>query len=614
MRKKIAVFICAISFSSQKRILEGILAEAKKADYDVFVFTCHVNHSASYMKVNGAFSVMMLPDFSEFDGVIIMKGTIRQDDIANALVDKIKSYHIPAVSIEEDIENMHYVGISDYDAQKKVVNHIIENHRAKHICYVTGVLESDGGRARYKAFQDAMSEHGLTYQTNDVYVGNYIGESGRLAIKQFLATNQKIDAIICANDGMAFGAIDALTMAGYRVPEDVLVTGFDNDTYSRYSVPMLTTLDQNQEQIGRIAVSLLQTPKEQGCIKKVIESDLILGESCGCIKEVNYSMEEIRTTYSKEIGIISQTVDSMKNMSIELAALTTMEDLYKRLPKYVKQSDMDAFFLCIENGDYLEAPLAYHNGEFCSIPTFKKGMVLPDSVRDTKEPQFYIATSLFFGDKNFGYIIQGGSRFALESELAYSWVVNIGVAVENIRKIRIMQEMVDRLNTMWMYDTLTNLYNRGGFYHSVAPLLERVKEENGKCYLMFFDLDGLKKVNDNLGHEIGDQYIVAMAEAFRNTIQRLEDCETSVPIAMRYGGDEFVLFGQCHSQNDTINITKIIDQEINRINEEKEIFELSYSVGISILDAVEIDDLNSVMEEADKKMYESKKSKRRGIT
>ena len=614
MRKKIAVFICAISFSSQKRIIEGILQEAKIADFDVFIFTCHMNHSASYMKINGAFSVMMLPDFSEFDGVIIMKSTIRQDDIANALVKKIKSYQVPAVSIEEEIEGMHYVGILDYDAQIKVVNHIIEKHHAKHICYVTGVLESDGGKARYKAFQDAMSEHGLVYQKDDVYIGNYIEESGRHAAKQFLATDRKIDAIICANDGMALGVIDVLTKNGYRVPEDILVTGFDSDTYARYSVPMLTTINQNQEEIGRIAVSLLERPKNQECIKKVIESDLILGESCGCIKEVSYSLEDVRATYSKEIGNISQSVDTMKNMSIELAGLTTMENLYERLPKYVKQSDMESFFLCIENGDYLEVPLVYKKGDFYSIPAFKKGMVLPDFVRDTEEPQFYIATSLFFGDKNFGYIIQGGSRFALESELAYSWVVNIGVAMENIHKIKIMQEMVDRLNTMWMYDTLTNLYNRGGFYHTVAPLLDHVKKENGKCYLIFFDLDGLKKVNDNLGHEIGDQYIVAMAEALRNAIYRLESSSDSTPIAMRYGGDEFVLFGQCHSQNDAEGIIEIIDQEINQINEKKEIFELSYSMGISFLDAVNIDNLNSFMEEADKKMYESKKRKRQSIT
>lgn len=62
MRKRIAVFICAISFSNQRKIIEGILEEAEKANMDVFVFTCHVNHSVNYIKMDGAFSVMTLPD------------------------------------------------------------------------------------------------------------------------------------------------------------------------------------------------------------------------------------------------------------------------------------------------------------------------------------------------------------------------------------------------------------------------------------------------------------------------------------------------------------------------------------------------------------------------
>lgn len=611
MRKKIAVFICAISFSSQKRILAGILQEAKKADYDVFVFTCHLNHSASYVKISGAFSVMMLPDFKNFDGVIIMKSTIRQDNIADELVKKIKESKVPAVSLEEDIDGMHYSGISDYDAQKKIVDHIIEEHQAKNICYVTGVLDNGGGKERYLAFQDSMKEHGLNVDKDNVFLGNYIGESGRLSVNYFLSQSQKIDAIICANDAMALGVIEELSRAGLRVPEDIMVTGFDNDTYSRYSMPMLTTVDQNQEEIGSIAVRLIAQTQSGEYAKKVVESSLILGESCGCLKEVNYSIEEVRKAYGEEIGVISRAVDTMKNMSIDLTELTSMEELYQKLRKYIEVSDMDAFYLCNESDDSLEIPLSYVNGQFNSIPAYPKGIVLPDEQRDTVEPQFYIVTSLFFGEKNFGYIIQRGSKFALESELAYSWVVNVGLAIENIRKIEIMQEMVDRLNTMWMYDTLTNLYNRGGFYHVVNPLLENINKENSKCYLMFFDLDGLKKVNDNLGHEIGDKYIVSMARVLRNTIDIIANNEPNkAPIAMRYGGDEFVLFGQCSDSKLVDKVTTIIDREIDKINASQEKFSLSYSAGVSVIDSIKFEDLNRLIEEADKKMYESKKSKR----
>jgi len=614
MRKRIAVFICAISFSSQKRILSGILEEAKKADFDVFVFTCHMNHSASHMKINGAFSVMMLPDFSNFDGVIIMKSTIRQTKIADDLVGKILKSKVPAVSIEEDIEGMHYVGISDYEAQKKIVNHIIEEHLACNICYVTGLTDSDDGNNRFQAYKDAMTEHGLKIKEENIFYGNYIGDSGQLAVDKFLDRKEKIDAIICANDGMALGAINELNRRGYNVPKDIMVTGFDNDTFSRYSIPMLTTIDQNQEEIGKTAVQLLAEPSGKEYVNKTIPSKLVLGESCGCLETVGYSIDEIRASYSKEIGVISRAVDVMKNMSIELAGLTTMDELYARLTKYIKESDMEAFFLCIEEGNKLKIPLARIDGTFKRFDEYEKGLVLPLEACNSEKPQFYIVNSLFYNDMNFGYIIQRGSRFALESELAYSWVVNIGIAVENIRKIGLMQEMLNRLNSVWMYDALTNLLNRAGFYHFADSMLEKIKEKKGRCYLVFCDLDGLKAVNDNQGHEIGDKYISTMAAVLNSSLKNIENESSEFSsLAMRYGGDEFVLFGECENEDKTNRIMEIIGSEIDKANEKETDFSLSCSMGLSIHDALKISDLNSLIEEADKKMYESKKRKKKSI-
>ncbi len=609
MRKKIAVFICAISFSNQRRILEGILGEAKKKNLDVFIFTCHMNHSTGYMKIKGAFSVMVLPDFKEFDGAILMKNTIRDSEIADALVQKIKDSRIPAVSIEEDIEDMHSVGISNYHAQKQVVEHFITAHNCRRICYVTGLVDNLEGNDRFRAYQDAMREHGLSVDPEDVFYGNYIRSCGQDAVKQFTKGSGKPDAIICANDAMAIGAINALQALGYKIPGDILVAGFDNDTFSKYSIPMLTTVDQNQEEIGRRAVRLLEEPVTGKLVRMHAKPKLIIGESCGCIRHAKFPVEELRDSYGSQIGIISQAVDTMKNMSIELAGLESMEELLEHLQKYIVASDVDAFFLCMEDaGEEMEIPLAYINKAFTKIPAYRKGMVLPDDVRDTKEPAFYIVTSLFYSDMNFGYIIQRGSRFAIESELAYSWVVNVGIAIENIRKIDLMQKMLDRLNTMWMYDTLTNIYNRGGFYHFSNPMLERLKEQSGKCYLIFFDLDGLKAINDNQGHETGDKCICYMAQVLKKTIRSTKD---RTPIGMRYGGDEFVVFGECKDESEPEQFIGKVHEEIEKVNRDNKDFVLSCSMGFSIHEANRIYDLNGLIEEADKKMYEEKKAKKK---
>lgn len=608
MRKKIAVFICAISFSNQRRILEGILEEAKKENIDVFVFTCHVNHSASYMSIKGAFSVILLPDFSEFDGAIVMKSSIREPEISDELIRKIKESGIPAVSIEEENDEMRCVGISNYYAQMQIMEHFICEHNCKRICYVTGLLENKEGKERFQAYIDAMARFNLEVRDEDIFHGNYISSCGKDAVLQFLDSTRKIDAIICANDGMARGVINELHELGYHIPKDVLVAGFDNDTFSNYSKPMLTTVDQNQEEIGRNSVALLTTFANKTPIKKIVKPRLIIGESCGCVKNFLFPVDELRESYGQEIGVISQAVDTMKNMSIELAGLESMDVLYERLKKYIISSDMEAFYLCLEaDDDHLSIPLAYHNQTFQEIDAYRKGIVLPDYLRNSAEPSFYIATSLFYSDVNFGYIIQRGSRFAIESDLAYSWVVNVGIAIENIRKIGLMKEMLNRLNTMWMYDTLTNLYNRGGFYHFALPFLENLRKEDKNCYLVFFDLDGLKTINDNKGHEMGDKYISCMADVIRQAVEELPEHQA---IAMRYGGDEFVALGVCKTQTEPEEFVRETNKIIDRLNAENMEFDLSCSMGFSVHEANLITDLSGVIEEADKEMYAQKKAKK----
>jgi DNA-binding LacI/PurR family transcriptional regulator len=72
-----------------------------------------------------------------------------------------------------------------------------------------------------------------------------------------LATGQRFDAVFCFNDLTAFGALHALHQAGYRVPEDVAVVGFDNLEEGAYSTPSLTTIAPDKQEIGRIATSFL---------------------------------------------------------------------------------------------------------------------------------------------------------------------------------------------------------------------------------------------------------------------------------------------------------------------------------------------------------------------
>lgn len=606
MRKRIAVFICAISFSNQRKILEGILDEAGKADMDVLVFTCHVNHTIEYMKMDGAFSVMTLPDLANFDGAIIVKNTIQSKRVADELEERIKRSGIPGVSIDEEIAEMHVVKIDDFKAQKMVLEELIVRQNCKRISYVTGITDNREGAERLRAYESTMTEHGLSYSQADIFPGDYIAQSGRQAARYFMERDLLPEAIVCANDGMALGVIDELLAAGVRVPEDVKVTGFDNDVFSSYNIPSITTVDRNQRELGRSAVQLILR-NSASYERHLVDTKLIVRESSGNKECDPTLLEYLRESYSKNIGIKMQAIDTIKNMSLELAGLESISELCEHLKKYILASDMEACFLCLENEEgFFEIPLAFIDGEFSAFPSYEKGIVLPRELDHPQKPAFYTVTALYYNDINFGYVIQRNSHFTLQSELAYSWVINVGNALENIRKLTLMKQMMEKLNAMWMYDTLTNIYNRGGFYHNVEDMLEDLKTKSGQCYLIFMDLDGLKEINDNMGHEAGDAYISSMASILKQTI---DEEDKGSAICMRYGGDEFVAFGKCKNSEHANQVVKRINRNIEAFNATAG-YQISCSLGISIYEARYITDLNALIEDADKKMYAAKKKKK----
>ncbi|AFM43364.1 diguanylate cyclase (GGDEF) domain-containing protein [Desulfosporosinus acidiphilus SJ4] len=153
-------------------------------------------------------------------------------------------------------------------------------------------------------------------------------------------------------------------------------------------------------------------------------------------------------------------------------------------------------------------------------------------------------------------------------------------------------------------DELTGLLNRRSGKIILDNAIERAKAENTDLAVSFCDIDGLKYVNDTFGHEEGDWYIIAIAEAITSNLRKGD-------FAFRYGGDELILiFNNCDEEK-----SRIIVKRINNSIERKKIeFEKPYNMSLSIgtvhllsKDNTSADDL---IAEADNLMYEEKKRKK----
>lgn len=174
---------------------------------------------------------------------------------------------------------------------------------------------------------------------------------------------------------------------------------------------------------------------------------------------------------------------------------------------------------------------------------------------------------------------------------------------------KLRQEVQERLQAeaqvrqLSLTDELTNLHNRRGFFVLAEQQLKGAYRLNSHYCLLFIDLDGLKQINDNLGHEIGDRAIVDAARILQQSC-RDED------IIARLGGDEFVILATSDLDN-AETIRDRLQANIASFNQKSDRpYQLSMSIGIQCSLPQDNVALETLLAQADELMYTQKRNKK----
>jgi diguanylate cyclase (GGDEF)-like protein len=231
------------------------------------------------------------------------------------------------------------------------------------------------------------------------------------------------------------------------------------------------------------------------------------------------------------------------------------------------------------------------------------GSTLPygDSVEKLKSSQYYWKLVSHVSNKNLRLgtrglfvklLILAGFLFIIGAVPA--WII----AKSIVRRKLFQLELHHSAN----YDKLTDLPNRSLFHERLGQAVQQSSRYNRKFALMFIDLDGFKSVNDNLGHDVGDQVLIQTAE-------RLLQCIRNSDTVARIGGDEFVIILNSISENKNIEsiakkIISSLSKPFNTINSEASI---GSSIGISTYPE-DGEDVETLLKKADEAMYMVKNS------
>jgi LacI family transcriptional regulator len=168
---------------------------------------------------------------------------------------------------------------------RALVRHLVIDHGYRSLGYVTGRADSPDNRTRSRAFETEAAAAGADVDTGPAWQGNYSAAGGANVVTALLDAGRKLPrAILCANDQTALGVSHALVRRGFRVPQDVAITGFDDVPVARHMHPPLTTIRQPMQELGAKAFDILYSRISAGGGKAdtVLPIELIVRESCGC--------------------------------------------------------------------------------------------------------------------------------------------------------------------------------------------------------------------------------------------------------------------------------------------------------------------------------------------
>ena len=161
------------------------------------------------------------------------------------------------------------------------------------------------------------------------------------------------------------------------------------------------------------------------------------------------------------------------------------------------------------------------------------------------------------------------------------------------------------LQNLSLIDELTGLYNRRGFMAVTAQHLAAIRRNKKVPVILYADLDGLKKINDSLGHQAGDAAINQTAEILKDTFRTSD-------IVARLGGDEFVVLAGIGKDESADSLTDRLQLRFELYNAQSNApYKLSISVGVVHFDLDE-DSIEEVTARADRNMYEDKRRKQTG--
>ncbi len=632
MKKKIAV--CGNGWNNEflQIVLSGMRKCATEHNVDIFVFMNYSYSEGVEYKDVGEANIFRLLDYAQMDGIILLANSFHLPEEFEYLTERIKADGIPAISLEYHIPDVDFMGSNNYSGMYDICNHLISVHGVQRVAYVGGPDDNEENIIRRKALEDVLESQGLSLAEDCCICGdwNYIETLKRFPI--WLEKQDTLpDAVVCANDVMAMAVCAVLEENHIRVPEDVKVTGYDHLKTARDHKPKIATVDRSWGDMGYQAMTHLL--KKIGGVETrktvLIKSKGIPAKSCGC--DFDYVKEVLGQEVSDKGGLYDYLVNvvywggHLCDISESMTKVTSASELHDKFNEFLESEHkhegeniyiclLDDFFSTLSEEkplrkrgytETLDVICGLQKGKsFSRIPKMETKQLIPGYDPNGDAAGFYLFVPLYDMEGYYGHVAFGEEILMMYNYSLFNWLRNVKQSLGNVRQNIRLVELNKKLEKLSVTDGLTGVYNRMGCEGVAYPYLEECHKQGKEAVMMFADINKMKMINDKFGHLQGDFAICTVAKVIQQVLK-------DEWIVVRYGGDEFLMVGECSGSEKPQQLLDEILSELDRTAMEMQLpYTLKAGVGYVMISPEESLNLSDCLRRADEAMYLMKKKQK----
>ncbi len=632
-RKVIGLLSAGPENTYAARLVEGIAMRCRTYGYDVAVFAVLPALGTAQEKyMAGEMNIYTLLNPDRIDGLVVDVFSLTDSSslqLIPAITSLVKECPKPVVAVGGVMGNYPAFVPANRRVFRELVEHVIVKHGCRKLYFLGGPEGNAETIDRLSGFADALSAYDIPFDEQNVFYGDFWYSGGAALAKRILSGElERPQAVICASDHMAIGLTNHLVEGGLRVPEDIIVTGFDATQDSAINRVTITSMPADIEGVAVSGVDQLRMLMEPGAALAPYtpndQKKLRTGMSCGCNSDMSQIMEQLRLSlynvnhdYSSVdvVADIGMLIES--NMVEYLSGCDTPKECIHQVYNHTYlMGDYDEFYLCLEE-NWLNADLccqegyprqikmvvnntpALGSGHYEDGYVFDTALMLPDLGSESVKPSLYYFMAVHFLDQSMGYAVLRHELQHVQpmSCVIRNWVKNISTGLH-------ISRTTHRLASLSTRDGMTGVYNRRGMELMLDQMLRRAGPEDSVLAFVI-DMDRLKEINDTFGHADGDFAINAISAAARRITGSGELC-------IRAGGDEFYIIGiGSYSPQEAENRIALFRQAMKEINATlHKPYTISASIGSACIPLASGMTVMGIIRIADAKMYENKVQKK----